>query len=551
MKVRLLNYYIYYMILVPFLFTGCGSNVNHTANSQGFYPDYGIQGNEVIMININSPTAGTWWSGNSAGGSPALDTYNTVSDSLPSNKMMTLDIGTTTQFTVLAQDTLGNSYENVKVAWTSDNTNVVAVDNHGNIASVAAGSATVTANLTMPDGTVITDSVLITVFPSPVQDKIWVKNSSTLTRSMWDHASVLWNGYLYASGGNSACSGESDYQDCGFSNKVYFAAVNTDSSVGGFSVAGKMPVYLRGHSLLAYNGFMYIIGGIVQFPPPCIITDQTCIMPVPDPTTYTHGPDETVLNEKVYFATINPDGTIGVWQETSPLQLPELTPDLQVKAGLFAHSATVVNGYIYITGGWNVALKKNVNTVLVGRLNPDGSIYWINQSGFYLPYNLSKHAMAAVNVNGDNYLYIIGGNSGEIGIQVFHHEILYSKIAADGIPGTWTPASNNLPVPLIDHSAVSLGRYIFVLGGRNGDEDSVPVYRSFPDVYQYFVNDTGDLELVNYGQPLPSLPVPLFHHAAVADNASGNIYVTGGASGDTEKPVNRHNEIYYLTQINP
>ncbi|MBI5192502.1 MAG: Ig-like domain-containing protein [Nitrospirae bacterium] len=570
---RFLKYHILYSLFFALLFTGCGSKVNSSGESQGFYPDYGVHVNDVVMIEINSPSAGTLWSGNSTGGSSASDTSNSVSDALPVKKSMALDIGTTTQFSVKAQDISGNSYENVRVAWTSENTNVVAVDNNGNIAGVSPGSAIVTANLTMPDGTIITDSVLITVFPSPVQDKVWVKNASTITRTMWDHASVLWNGYLYVSGGNSACGGDTDYQDCGFTNKVYFAKVNTDGSVGGFSVAGKMPVYLRGHSLLAYNGFMYIIGGIVQFPPPCNFTDPSCVLPNPlcnplldpacvnpDPNTYTHGPDDTVLNEKVYFASINPDGTIGTWQETAPLQLPELTPDLQAKAGLFAHSATVVNGYIYVTGGWNATLKKNVNTILIGKINIDGSITgWINQTGFDLPYNLSKHATVAVNVNGEYYLYVIGGNSGDLGAQLFHNEILFSKIAVDGIPGPWSYASNNLPVPLIDHAAVSLGRYVFVLGGRDGvevcqqgtpgkDQVCTHPYNKFPDVYQYFVNDAGDLELVNYGQPLPSLPVPLFHHAAVADIVSGNIYVTGGASGDTENPVNRHNEVYYLSQ---
>ena len=283
-------------------------------------------------------------------------------------------------------------------------------------------------------------------------------------------------------------------------------------------------------------------------------------VPNPDPSTFKYVIDETELNENVYFAAINPDGTIGTWQETAPLQLPDLTPDLQSKAGLFGHSATVVNGDIYVTGGWNVELKKNVNTVLIGKLNIDGSIAgWINQTGFDLPYNLSKHAMVAVNVNGDNYLYVIGGNSGDIGTQAFHNEILFSKIAPDGIPGTWNVALNSLPVPLIDHAAVSLGRYVFVLGGRDGveeckqgqpgkDQVCAHLYNKFQNVYQYVVNDTGDLELVNNGQPLPSLPLPLFHHAAVADNITGNIYLTGGAGGDTENPINRHNEVYYLTQ---
>lgn len=563
MKVRLINYYIYYIILVPFLFTGCGSNVNGT----GFYRDYGVQANDFVMIDIASPTVSTIWSGNASGGSSAssiwaTDTPGTGSDIGSFKKRMTMVVGTSAQFSVTARDIAGNSYENVRVTWASDDASVIAVDRNGKVAGVSAGYASITAEFTAPDGNVISDTVLITVFPSPVQDKIWVKNASTLTRAMWDHASVLWNGYLYVAGGNSACSGNLDYQDCGVSNKVYYAKVNEDGSTGEFIEGGEMPAYLRGHSLLVHNGFIYIIGGIVQFAPPCVYPDPDCVMPVPnpDPSTFKYVIDETELNENVYFAVINPDGTIGTWQETAPLQLPDLKPDLQAKAGLFAHSAIVVNGYIYVTGGWNVELKKNINSVLIGKINFDGSITeWIDQPEFDLPYNLSKHASVSVNVNGDNYLYVIGGNSGDLGTQAFRNEILFSKIAPDGIPGTWNVALNSLPVPLIDHAAVSLGRYVFVLGGRDGveeckqgqpgkDQVCAHLYNKFQDVRQYFVNDAGDLELVNYGQPLPSLSLPLFHHAAVADNITGNIYLTGGAGGDTENPINRHNEVYYLKQ---
>ena len=106
-------------------------------------------------------------------------------------------VGTSAQFSVTARDIAGNSYENVRVTWASDNTSVIAVDRNGKVAGVSAGNATITADFTMQDGTVISDTVLITVVPlTPDNDKIWVKNTSTLTRAMWDHASLLWNGYL-------------------------------------------------------------------------------------------------------------------------------------------------------------------------------------------------------------------------------------------------------------------------------------------------------------------------------------------------------------------
>lgn len=557
MTMGLFNKYTCFLVTLVVL-TACGSNWGSDGKGPVFFSDYGRQPDDIVAIEISSPQLNNGWSDNTSAGSIGTVESPVTTGSIPvlqNQRKITLDLGTSTQFSVTARDVTGNRYENVQVKWTSDNSGIVAVDNNiGKITGVSPGSATITANVTMADGTTITDSVLVTVFQSPVPDKKWVKSAKTLPRAMWDHASTIWGGYLYVSGGHSDCAGDSDYKDCGFSNMIYFSSINQDGSMGGFTNAGTMPFYLRGHSLLSYNGFIYLLGGIVQFPPPCILTDSTCILPTPDPNTYTHGPNDTILNEKVYVARINPNGTIGIWHETSPLQLPELSPDLQDKAGLFAHSATLVNGYIYVTGGWNVEQKKNVKTVLIGTIDTNsssgtyGSVkVWLNSPGFDLPYNLSKHASVAVNVNGDNYLYVIGGNSGDLDTQEFHDTILYSKIAADGIPGPWKQTSNNLPMPLIDHAAVSLDRYIFVFGGRGGDDSSKSGYKAYSDVYYYSVNDTGDIEVLNKELPMPS---PLFHHTAVTDT-NGNIYVTGGASGDTEDTKNRHDDVYYLTETTP
>lgn len=407
----------------------------------------------------------------------------------------------------------------------------------------------ITAKLTMSDSTVPNDNVWVNVLPSPINNKNWTTSTVTLPKPMWDHASTIWKGHLYIAGGHSSCDGSS--QNCGFTNKVYYAPLNTDGSIGAFKTATSLPKFLRGHSLVAYNDYLYIIGGIEQpiFKEP----------PYPDPANF-----QTVLNEKVYYTKVGADGGTGEWVETTPLPPSEETilPD---KAGLFALSATVhgINGtgYIYVTGGWSAEATNNVRSVFIGPLSAqDGSIQkWIHNPNSDLPYldGLSKHVAVtgAVNegtANEERYIYIIGGNSGAIGVQSFHKEIYYARIASDGIPSGWALASSSLPVPLIDHAAVSAGRYIIVSGGRNGDDNYYPSYTVYPHVYYYFINDSGDLELLNSYTTMPS---PLFHHAAAADkdNATGTIhlYVTGGAIGDTEKQENRMDSVYYLSESNP
>lgn len=552
-----------YLLIAFILFSGCGSNSGKKGNNQTPFPNYGLKPGDVINIQISSPNIGNEWSGNTGTSGTSINSGNNTAGGTGGNsgagavntngtsgtvgtsgflRNMTIDVGTDTQLSAVAYDINGTRYPDVSVEWSSSNAAVATVKSTGEVTAVSPGNTIITAKMTFPDGPQFTDKVGVTVLPSPVNNLSFQTSNISLPQPMWDHASALWNGYLYVSGGNSSC--DANHQECGFTDKVYYAPINQDGTIGKFILTSSLPRTLRGHSMLAYNNYMYLIGGIVQ---PFFGT-----APYPDPNNF-----QTVLNEKVYYAKINTDGSIGGWNETTPLPIPA-EGVLPEKAGLFAQSAAVQNGYIYVTGGWNVELKKNVKNVLIGPINEmDGSIKpWIRNETSDLPYDVSKHTTVAASVNGDNYLYVIGGNSGGIcGPQAFHREIYYAKInATDGITGRWILASNILPVQLIDHATVAIGRYLIVLGGRDGD-DNWP-HKIYPDVYCYYITDTGDLDLLKGSLAMPTtLPLPLFHHAAASDKitATGviNIYVTGGASGDTEKPENRKDSVYFLVKTNP
>ncbi|MBI5406998.1 MAG: Ig-like domain-containing protein [Nitrospirae bacterium] len=552
------NFLLIYTVIPVLLLTACGSDSGKKQRNTGLFSSYGVGAGDVIMIEIASPeltvnsgssggtgtSGGGADSGSSTGGGSGSDG---TTASTGYQKTVSLEAGTTVQLSVNARDVTGTHYPNINVVWSSGDEAIATVDSTGKVTAISNGSTIITAKLTMTDGTVFTDRVWITVLSSPLNNKSWMTSTVTLPKPMWDHASTIWKGYLYVAGGHSSCDGS---RDCGFTNKVYYAPLNPDGSIGTFKATTPMPKYLRGHSFVAYNDYLYIMGGIEQpiFKEP----------PYPDPANF-----QTVLNEKVYYTKVRADGGTGEWVETTPLPPSEETilPD---KAGLFALSATVHDmngtGYIYVTGGWSAEATKNVRSVFIGPLLPqDGSIpNWIHNPNSDLPYldGLSKHVAVAGTVNEgtaneEHYLYVIGGNSGAIGVQSFHKEIYYARIANDGIPSGWAPASSSLPVPLIDHAAVSAGRYIMVLGGRDRD-DNYPSYTVYPHVYYYFIKDNGDLELLNSYTIMPS---PLFHHAAAADkdNATGTIhlYVTGGAIGDTGKQENRKDSVYYLSEGNP
>ncbi len=540
---QLATYCIIISICSLFSF-GCSSGIEG-----GFFPDYGLKEGDVIRIEITGTFKNAQWTEGQLYKTAALDT------------------GTTMQLSLVGYDIEGNSNSTLSATWSTSDQKVAAVDNTGNITAISAGVAEITVKLvsTITKG-VISDTIVVTVLPSPVTGNQWTLSTTSLPQAIWDHASAIWNGHLYVAGGHSSCTAVS-YKDCGFTDNVYYAPISkTDGSIGKFIQTTTLPDYLRGHSLLAYNGYLYIIGGIVQptFPEP----------PYPDPANF-----ETILNEKVYYAKVNADGSLGKWEKTASLPPPEERdpPIADDKAGLFALSATVHTiskdgkdkGYIYVTGGWSAELKKNVKTVLVGPITdvdepdaPTGSIKkWIHNDLSDLPDDydgLSKHTSVTASVNGNNYIYVIGGNSGNYGSQIFHNEILYAKVAEDGIltetekdgiRSTWHYASASLHDKLIDHASVSIGRYMFVLGGRNGVEGSndEEEYKKFKEVVYFYIDDTGDLQSL---QRIVDLPEPLFHHAAVADkNITANsisIYLTGGAGGNSAYPDNRKNTVYHF-----
>jgi type II secretory pathway pseudopilin PulG len=133
-------------------------------------------------------------------------------------------------------------------------------------------------------------------------------------------------------------------------------------SIPSWSNTTALPSAISSHSAVAYKGYIYTMGGNAA-----------------------GGATSTV-----FYAPINSNGTVGVWATTTPLP-----------SALYAHSAVVYNGYIYLTGGCNCAFT--TSTVLYARINSDGSIgNWTNTT----PLLSTLRYHSAVVYNG--YIYTTG-----------------------------------------------------------------------------------------------------------------------------------------------
>jgi hypothetical protein len=121
------------------------------------------------------------------------------------------------------------------------------------------------------------------------------KVETNLDTTIYNHAAVVTNGYLYVIGGcatgNNACTTPLDF--------VEFAKINTDGSLGAFAHTTALPMARSHHTAaVSANGDIYVLGGKYG-------------MNNGDPAT----PD-------VVAAHPNPDGTISAWHPVTALPTP-------------------------------------------------------------------------------------------------------------------------------------------------------------------------------------------------------------------------------------
>ncbi len=126
-------------------------------------------------------------------------------------------------------------------------------------------------------------------------------------------------------------------------NGVQFAPINSNGTIGAWHythastddnttfVAGfTQPRY--GHTTVAYNGYLYVMGGISgSSANDCTATSNYC--------------------NGVQFAPINSNGTIGAWHYTHAGTDDGTTFSTGFASARFGHTTVAYNGYLYVLGG--------------------------------------------------------------------------------------------------------------------------------------------------------------------------------------------------------
>jgi hypothetical protein len=227
-------------------------------------------------------------------------------------------------------------------------------------------------------------------------------------------AGFAYNGYMYVSGGvitssstNCKNGGTSTY--C---NDIQYAQINSNGSLGSWStLSSYMPIPRRGHTMLAYGSYVYVIGG--------------------------DGGSSGLLGD-VQYAPINSDGTIGSWTATKPLN----------KSLLFSAGA-VSNGYLYLMGGQSGA--SGTNLTQYASINANGSLNDWGSSGN--TFTTARTNPGAAIYNG--YVYVDGGYGG--GAQ---NDVQYATLNAQSHVGTYSKLfdlGSDLSSPNLVYNGARLG----------------------------------------------------------------------------------------------
>ncbi len=233
------------------------------------------------------------------------------------------------------------------------------------------------------------------------------------------------------------------------SNKVYYAALNSDGSVGIWITNSiNLPVGVYFASSVVNRNYIYVIGGIDNL---------------------------NAYRNIVYRAPFNNDGSVGAWTAVASLPQP-----------IALSAAVVYNGSnadtIYVLGGATSSLTNTAN-VYFSDINPaDGTLTSWTSSDGVLPQAFSSHA--AVQANGQ--IYVIGGNSGGLVSSLQPRKLVLAALVDENNPtrrlfdfgggqSSWVE-TEPLPVPRRLHGAALVSSQLFAIGGDSatGNSNSSP-----------------------------------------------------------------------------
>lgn len=302
---------------------------------------------------------------------------------------------------------------------------------------------------------------------------------------------LAYNGYLYSIGGKLTSNATT--------NQVVYAKPNSNGTIpssgsGTWTSAGTGGTLITGIMDAGYtvsNDYFYVIGGCAT------ISGGNC----------------GGISDKVQYAPINADGTLGAWHYTHNGIDDGTTGVSGISTTRKLHSATAYNGYIYVGGGCvNTNCGTATATLEYAKLNSDGTVgSWITSTA--LPFQLRTHRITAAN----GYLYLTGGSNPSM-----FNDTRYAQINANGSIGSWISSANTFATARIGHMTTIYAGYIFIIGGCTAANCAA----TLTDVQSGKIKPAG--ANATYTPETTNSVFTRYGTSSVAYN--GYLYVTGGCN---------------------
>lgn len=261
--------------------------------------------------------------------------------------------------------------------------------------------------------------------------------------------------------------------------------------------AYKLPMALSGLSLIAYNGYLYAIGG-----------------------SNSSGTPQT----GVYVAKLGANGEPQLWHptDTNKNNWTYWYTDTALSNARSMFGAVAYNNRLYLFGGLTTSTTVlSTNTVQFANIGPDGRLSTWSTSGMQA-LTSARYGLTA-QVYNDN-LYVIGGNATFTGTPM--STVQYARLNVDGTMNAWNTTSSLATsgrLTMGGSFSTIWGAYIYVAGGCTAVNASGYCTNIASDVQLASINADGSLDSFSTISNLTNIRIG---HTVIA--WQGGLYRLGG-----------------------
>lgn len=270
-----------------------------------------------------------------------------------------------------------------------------------------------------------------------------------LPTALWGHATDVAGGYVYTVGGNDGTNNLPTVSWAEFDTRTseIISPNPGDGTCATWCSDGEysLPAPRVGLSLVAYNGYLYALGG----------EDPSC--------TAVNGTGVNGICSTVYITKLGANGEPQLWHPTDPNKdnWTYWHRDADLSSPRSYAAAVAYNNRMYLLGGKSDTAAGGVSTVEYVNLTPTGKLTpWTSTGMTALPSVRFGHDAHVYN----DYLYLVGGNSN----GTLQNTMNYIKVNDDGtLVSSWSSA-NNFNIPRMSwggNFSTIWGGYLYVSGG--------------------------------------------------------------------------------------